>query len=38
MQVDGGGEALGNERTRIVKPIVVDFLLFHSFFFFFGFL
>ena len=33
MKVDGGGKALGNERVKIVKLIVADFLLFHSFFF-----
>ena len=35
MEVDGGGEALGNERARIVKLTLANFLLFHSFIFFF---
>ena len=35
MGVDCGGKALGNERARIMKLTVADFLLFHSFFFFF---
>ena len=31
MGVDCGGKAFGNERARIVKLTVADFLLFHSF-------